>query len=141
VTARVSTAVDNGSSGMNVYFIHSFFNRLPSVRHDPYGNRNIREGQNIIYALANQLDKEGFWSRMQFASEGRVTAILFAHPDLLAYLQAYPDILRLNCTYKTNKLAETLKYLRAKSPDQSFTFLVEIQRRTPNDAVSCVDRL
>ena len=26
-----------------------------------------------------------------------------AHPDSLAYLQAYPEILLLDCTYKTNK--------------------------------------
>jgi hypothetical protein len=40
---------------------------------------------------------------MQFGSDGRVTAVLFAHPDSLTYLQAYPDILLLDCTYKTNK--------------------------------------
>ncbi|KAL9564051.1 hypothetical protein ACKAV7_011825 [Fusarium commune] len=33
----------------------------------------------------------------------RVTAVLFAHPESLAYLQAYPDLLFLDCTYKTNK--------------------------------------
>jgi hypothetical protein len=65
--------------------------------------RKLWEGQNTIHALANQLDKEGFWSRMQFDSDGRVTAVLFAHPDSLAYLQAYPDLLLLDCTYKTNK--------------------------------------
>jgi hypothetical protein len=30
--------------------------------------REIREGQSSIYALINQLDSEGFWSRMQFDS-------------------------------------------------------------------------
>lgn len=28
---------------------------------------------------------------------------LFAHPDSLLYLEAYPDVLLLDCTYKTNK--------------------------------------
>ncbi|KAG6989724.1 PKS-NRPS hybrid synthetase [Fusarium oxysporum f. sp. conglutinans] len=65
--------------------------------------RKLCEGQTTIHALANQLDEEGFWSRMQFGSDGRVTAVLFAHPDSLTYLQAYPDILLLDCTYKTNK--------------------------------------
>ena len=40
---------------------------------------------------------------MQLDPDGRVTAVLFAHPDSLAYLQAYPDLLFLDCTYKTNK--------------------------------------
>jgi hypothetical protein len=32
-----------------------------------------------------------------------VTAVLFAHPDSLVYLRAYPEVLLLDCTYKTNK--------------------------------------
>ena len=28
---------------------------------------------------------------------------MFAHPDSVAYLQSYPDVLILDCTYKTNK--------------------------------------
>jgi hypothetical protein len=73
------------------------YNRIADVR------RDACEGQSPIHALANQLDKEGFWSRIQFAPDGRVTAVLFAHPDSLAYLQAYPELLLLDCTYKTNK--------------------------------------
>ncbi|KAL2891664.1 hypothetical protein HOO65_011022 [Ceratocystis lukuohia] len=73
------------------------YNRIAATR------REAREGQSTMHALTNQLNNEGFWSRMQFAPDGRVTAVLFAHPDSLAYLQAYPDILLLDCTYKTNK--------------------------------------
>jgi len=40
---------------------------------------------------------------MQFASDSRVIAVLFAYPDSLAYLQAYLDILLLDCIYKINK--------------------------------------
>ena len=40
---------------------------------------------------------------MQFARDGRVTAVFFGHLDSLAYLQAYLDTLLLDCTYKTNK--------------------------------------
>ncbi|RYO85590.1 hypothetical protein DL764_009150 [Monosporascus ibericus] len=65
--------------------------------------RDTRQGQSPIYALANQLEQEGFWSRIQFALDGHVTAVLFAHPDSLIYLRAYPEILLLDCTYKTNK--------------------------------------
>jgi hypothetical protein len=73
------------------------YNRMAATRRDSC------EGQSTIHALASQLDKEGFWSRMQVIPDGRVTSVLFAHPDSLAYLQAYPDILFLDCTYKTNK--------------------------------------
>ncbi len=78
------------------------YNRVAEIR------RDTCEGQSPIQALANQLDKEGFWSRIQFAPDGRVTAVLFAHPDSLAYLQAYPELLLLDCTYKTNKYSMPL---------------------------------
>ena len=73
------------------------YNRVAEVR------RDARQGQSPIHALANQLEQEGFWSCIQFAPDGHVTAVLFAHPDSLIYLRAYPEVLVLDCTYKTNK--------------------------------------
>lgn len=67
------------------------------------GKRELAQGQSTIHALANELDKEGFWNRMQLDDEGRVTAVLFAHPKSLAYIKTYPDLLIMDCTYKTNK--------------------------------------
>lgn len=73
------------------------YNRIADAR------REASEGQNSVNALADQLFNEGFWSQFQTDSDGRVKAVLFAHPDSIAYLQAYPDVLILDCTYKTNK--------------------------------------
>ena len=91
---EIQTLVREGGS---LAIRQDIYNRIADVR------RDACEGQSPIQALANQLDKEGFWSRIQFAPGGRVTAVLFAHPDSLAYLQAYPELLLLDCTYKTNK--------------------------------------
>jgi hypothetical protein len=49
------------------------------------------------------LDREGFYYRVQSDSVNRLTAIFFAHPDSIAYLQCNPDVLLMDCTYKTNK--------------------------------------
>jgi hypothetical protein len=57
------------------------YNKLAATR------REICEGQSTISALVNQLDKEGFWSRVQCAPDSRISAVLFAHPDSLGYLQ------------------------------------------------------
>jgi hypothetical protein len=57
------------------------YNQLAAIR------REDREGQSSIVALVNQLDNEGFWNRIQLGPDGRVTAVLFAHPDSLGYLQ------------------------------------------------------
>ena len=60
------------------------YNRIAEVR------RDSRQGLSPIHALANQLEQEGFWSRIQFGPDRHVTSVLFAHPDSLVYLQAYP---------------------------------------------------
>ena len=73
------------------------YNRIADVR------RDACEGQSPIKALANQLEKKGFLSQLRFAPDGQVTAVLFAHPDSLGHLRAYPELLLLNCTHKTNK--------------------------------------
>jgi hypothetical protein len=73
------------------------YNHIAEARRDAY------QGESSIHALANQLDKKGFWNRIQFADDGRVTAVLFAHPGSIAYLHSYPELLILDCTYKTNK--------------------------------------
>lgn len=65
--------------------------------------RDLREGQSSIQALVDQLQKKGFWCRTQLDTDNRLTAIFFAHPDSVAYLQPNPDILILDCTYKTNR--------------------------------------
>jgi hypothetical protein len=67
------------------------------------GKRELVKGQSSIHALANELDNEGFWSRMRLDEQNKVTAVFFAHPKSLAYLKSYPDLLILDCTYKTNK--------------------------------------
>lgn len=73
------------------------YNRIAEVK------GSMHEGQSSINALINQLDREGFWSRVRVDENQRVTAILFAHPGSLQHLQAYSDLLLLDCTYKTNK--------------------------------------
>ena len=78
------------------------YNQIAEVR------RDSRQGESPVHALANQLEQEGFWSRVQYGPDRRVTSVLFAHPDSLVYLQAYPEVLLLDCTYKTNKYSMPL---------------------------------
>jgi hypothetical protein len=54
-------------------------------------------------AFADELNNESFWSQICLDESGRVTAVLFAHRRSLQYLKSYPEVLLLDCTYKTNK--------------------------------------
>lgn len=105
--------------------------------------RKVCEGQSSIHALANQLDQEGFWSRIQFDPDGRVTAVMFAHPDSLAYLQAYPDILLLDCTYKTNKhRMPLLDMIGVDACQKSFCIgFAFLSGETEEDYIWALDRL
>ncbi|KAJ6436940.1 hypothetical protein O9K51_10476 [Purpureocillium lavendulum] len=105
--------------------------------------RELCEGQSTIQALANQLDNEGFWCRMQLDSDGRVTAVLFAHPDLLAYLQAYPDLLFLDCTYKTNRYGmPLLDMIGVDACERSFCIAFAfLSGETEEDYIWALDRL
>jgi antitoxin component HigA of HigAB toxin-antitoxin module len=78
------------------------YNRIAATK------RDLREGQSSVQALVNQLDKEGFQYHIRSDIDGRLTAIFFAHPHSIAYLQYNPDVLLLDCTYKTNKHAMPL---------------------------------
>lgn len=91
---EIQTLMQKGGS---IATQQDIYNQIAEVRQDAY------RGQSSIHALANQLDTEGFWSRVQYAADGQVTSVLFAHPDSLGYLKAYPEVLLLDCTYKTNK--------------------------------------
>ncbi|KAJ3551452.1 hypothetical protein NPX13_g11359 [Xylaria arbuscula] len=91
------------------------YNRIAAAR------REVCAGQSTIQALADQLFQEGFWSQFQTDPDGRVTAVLFAHPRSMAYLQAYPDVLILDYTYKTNKYGmPLLDMIRVNACQQSF---------------------
>jgi hypothetical protein len=67
------------------------------------GKRDLTQGQSDIHALTSQLEDEGFWNRISLDETSRVTAVLFAHPQSLEILKSYPEVLILDCTYKTNK--------------------------------------
>ncbi|KAL9566132.1 hypothetical protein ACKAV7_009750 [Fusarium commune] len=60
------------------------------------GKRDLAKGQSNIHALADQLNSEGFWSEIRLDEGGRVTAVLFAHPQSLEYLKLYPEVLLLD---------------------------------------------
>jgi hypothetical protein len=67
------------------------------------GKQDLAKDQSHMHALTNKLNNEGFWSHIKLDQDNRVTHVIFAHPKSLEYLKAYPDIVILDYTYKTNK--------------------------------------
>jgi hypothetical protein len=112
LSAETKTAVGNLSgSGVRPRDISTFlrnqsisnftqqdiYNQIAETRRESY------QGQSSIIAFAAQLTEEDFWNQLKVDDNDRVTAILFAHPESLAYLQSYPEVLILDCTHKTHR--------------------------------------
>ncbi|KAL2886176.1 mutator-like element transposase [Ceratocystis lukuohia] len=70
--------------------------------------RELRQGQSSVQALIDQLKIEGFRCEVRVDSENHLTALFFAHPSSIAYLLENPDVLLLDCTYKTNRYSMPL---------------------------------
>jgi hypothetical protein len=70
-------------------------------------------------------------------------AVLFAHPESLAYLQAYPDLLFLDCTYKTNKYGmPLLDMIGVDACQRSFCIAFAfLSGETDQDYLWALDRL
>src|SRR5436305_14908854 len=61
-------------------------------------------GRTTIEALIDDLNTDPEWEcEVQIAATSRVTHLWFAHVDDLARLRRFPDVLLLDCTYKTNR--------------------------------------
>lgn len=70
--------------------------------HNQESRQDVRGGQNSVYALINQLDRDGFWFRIRFDEDNnQLKSFLSAHPRAVARLQAHPDVLLLDCTHET----------------------------------------
>ena len=106
-----STVRQMATSGVKPSEIRSYLHMTSdtlATQQDIYNSiaqskRELARGQSSIHALAEQLDGDGFWNKIRLDESGRVVAVLFAHPQSLGYLKLYPEVLLLDCTYKTNK--------------------------------------
>ena len=87
----ISTITRLANAGVAPRDIRSYLSEHSATRanqqdiynHIAQGKRDLKKGQSNIHALANELEIEGFWSRIRFDEDGRVTAVLFAHPASL----------------------------------------------------------
>jgi hypothetical protein len=65
--------------------------------------RRERGGKSSTEALLHELESRGFHSRVRRDQDNRLNALFFAHPESIHYLQDHPDLLLVDCTYKTNR--------------------------------------
>jgi hypothetical protein len=64
---------------------------------------DLLAGRSPIEAMLFELHNSEYEYNYHLDSEMRVSMILFAHPKSLELLQRYPEVLLMDCTYKTNR--------------------------------------
>ncbi|RKK07652.1 hypothetical protein BFJ66_g17655 [Fusarium oxysporum f. sp. cepae] len=65
--------------------------------------QDLANGKSHMVALLQHLDSQGFWSHHIIDKDYRMQSIIFAHPESIEFTRSYPEILIVDCTYKTNK--------------------------------------
>lgn len=53
--------------------------------------------------MLHELETNSYEFNYQLDEEGRITLLLFAHPESLILLKRYPEVLLMDSTYKTNR--------------------------------------
>ncbi|RKF56345.1 Protein FAR-RED ELONGATED HYPOCOTYL 3, partial [Golovinomyces cichoracearum] len=65
-------------------------------------------GKTPIHWLADELEQRDFFFRIDTDDNNRVTRLFMAHPECIKLLKRYPDVLLIDCTYKTNRFSMPL---------------------------------
>src|SRR3954447_24025725 len=63
----------------------------------------LLEGKSPIEAMLLELEENAFEFNYQVDQDGHITLLFFAHPESLILLKRYPEVLLMDCTYKTNR--------------------------------------
>jgi MULE transposase domain len=63
----------------------------------------LLEGRSPIEAMLHELETGSFEFNYQLDQDGHITLLFFAHPESLLLLKRYPEVLLMDCTYKTNR--------------------------------------
>ncbi len=86
---------DNGQGQALV--MKDIYNARERIRNAALG------GRTPIQALVEQLREDDFVWDVKTDDHGHVTHLFFAHRESLALYHSYPEVLLIDCTYKTNR--------------------------------------
>jgi hypothetical protein len=76
-----------------------------------------------VESLIEALQKDDDWAiDLQLDEQGRVHTLFFSHTSMIQMLRAHPDVLMVDCTYKTNRYNMPLLHFIGTTPiDTSFS--------------------
>jgi hypothetical protein len=123
----------------------------PTVRilaQDIYNERRKQRverlaGKSPIEAMVIWLENSEWFAEVKQDIDGRVTHIIFAHPKSIALLKRYPEVLLMDCTYKTNRFGlPLLDIIGCTGLNKSFfAAFVFISKEEEGDYIWALERL
>lgn len=79
--------------------------------------KRILDGRSPLEALIDVAGQMGYLHKVNFdSSSGRVTHAIFCHPEATSIALRWPQVLVMDCTYKTNKFNRPLFHIVCKTP-------------------------
>jgi hypothetical protein len=91
-------------------------------------------GQTPIQALVEQMQADDFCWSVQHDERGHVTHLFFAYRKSLEMYQTYPEVLLIDCTYKTNRFHMPLCSIMGITGINSSFFVALAFLRTEQEA-------
>ena len=80
-----------------LWTMQDIYNLRRQLKSELLGSRSPME------AMLHELDTNQFESHYHLDDNGHITLLFFAHPDSLLLLKQYPQVVLMDCTYKTNR--------------------------------------
>ena len=93
----ITNAIRHGQSKNQPIIVKDIYNARQQIRTETLA------GRTPIAALAEQLDAGEFSWEVVTTEQGHITHLFFAAHKSLALYERYPEVLLLDCTYKTNQ--------------------------------------
>ncbi len=109
IRKRIATLMKSGIAPKQIASAIAIENLdIPWTIQDIYNVRRelkaeLLEGRSPIEAMLHELETNKFDFNYQLDQDGHITLLFFAHPESLLLLKQYPEVLLMDCTYKTNR--------------------------------------
>jgi hypothetical protein len=96
---------------------------------------NLLEGRSPIEAMLHELHTSQYEYNYNFDHDERISMLFFTYSESLKLLHHYPEILLMDCTYKTNRFQiPLLDILESTELDTTFyVVFVFLSRETKED--------
>jgi hypothetical protein len=128
--------------------IRQTFGKTPLQPRDIYNTIDKQRmdslnGRSRLDSLTHDLAEANWWWRIETNSKGEISHFFFATPTSIQLLRDYPEVLLMDCTYKTNRFGMPLLVIVGTTPMMTtfYAAFVFLRGETQEDYAWALARL